>query len=283
MTTTDAISNRAVGKFPLSIATSLAKEAIVGIHDDHPTDRPPLLDYDALYVNVKTLFRNLMGSLNKDDINIVVPPDIAEELAIEMDTIVSIVNDTTKGKSHVVFYYSDYADMSTRYPQAQIRTENTEKQKEYRAIQNMTMDLLLKRHQDNIQHYDLKLDVKGNPIKALILTHCAYDLLSYRKFEKLALAESHTGAIKQRAQWYTKYYQGSSLSMIPFREDFIQIFGDSEHFQPKPIRMRRAIVDVATKYGWSAVVTDLKISYGIDQIPDLEMRREIKTILMNNG
>jgi hypothetical protein len=279
---TDAISNRAVGQYNLSIATSLAKEALCGIHEDYPTEYPPIKDYQELYVNTRTLFRNLMGSLNKEDAGLVLPNQVAAEIAVEMDVITSIVNDVTKGKTKVVFYYSDYANMTHLYKHAQLRVDNTPKQKEYTAFHNLTMNILLTEHPSEIVKFTLKIK---SPVKtkALILTHYAYDLLSYREFNKLVLIESHTGKLKDRALWYTKYYQGSNLSMIPFREDLIQVFGDNEQFQPMPIKVRREIIDIATHYKWSAVSTYDKLSMSISAIKDPYTRAILQEVLIRNG
>ena len=59
---TDLMSSRTIGQFPLSIATSLAMEAAFGIYPDRPETKEPILKYDTLWVNVRTIFRNIMPS-----------------------------------------------------------------------------------------------------------------------------------------------------------------------------------------------------------------------------
>ena len=61
-------STRAVGYFPLSIASSLALEGALGIHPDHPAGSKVLKDFNGHMVNIKTLFRNYYEAIGKDNI-----------------------------------------------------------------------------------------------------------------------------------------------------------------------------------------------------------------------
>jgi hypothetical protein len=274
-----AIAERAVGQFPLSVATSLAIESACGIHPEIQVARAPILKYPTMWVNARTLFRNFMGSLPKDAARGIVSEDIAEVVAEEMDQIESIIRDYSNGRTQLVFYYSNYANMERKYKHAVLRMDNTPKQKEYTAIHNNAMEMLIKHLGKRLLVFELKLRPETRP-QTLLLTHYAYDLVSNPAFASLALLESHTGAIKERAQWYTKYYQGKELPMIPFREDFLQVFGDNEHFRPMDIRLRRELIDVATKYKWSAVTTKDKILYGINQMQNPYARDLLKDILV---
>jgi hypothetical protein len=275
----DAFADRAVGQYPISVATSLAIESALGVHPDIPVTRAPILQYPQLWLNVRTLYRNLIGALQKDAADRVLPGDLAEALGLEMEAIESLISVETQNKTEVVFYYSNYAGLEKKYKHAQLRRDTTAKQKEYTFLHNATADLLLKARGEDIRGFDLKLQPIGVP-DALIVTHYAYDLVSYRGFGKLVLLESHTGAIKERAQWYTKYENGKELSMIPFREDFLQVFGDKETFRPMDIRMRRELIEIATRYNWTAVTTREKILYGIDQIQNPMYRVILKDMLL---
>lgn len=281
MFSNSAIAERAIGGYPLSIATSLALESACGVHPEIPVEKPPILDYQELWINLRTLFRNFMGALSKDGANSVIPPHIAEALSGEMETIESIIGDVTRHRVKVVFYYSNYANLEIKYRHATVRRDNTDKQKEYTLLHNRTMKLLLEAHQHSdspVLVFDLKLKPKDH-VRAMILTHYAYDLVAYKEFAKLALVESHTGAIKERAQWYTKYYQGRELSMIPFREDFLQVFGDNETFRPGDPSLRKELIAIATKNRWSAITTKDKIIYGINQMSNPFYRDTLKDML----
>lgn len=275
----EAVASRVVGQYPLSVATSLAIESACGIHPDLPVDRAPLVDYPELWVNVRTLFRNLVGAIEKEALKRVTPQGLAEALAYETEILKQLIDSESHQRTKVHYYVSNY-NIEHLYRFGVIRRDNTPRQKEYTAIQTKTLEYLFKLlGPQAIQVFDAKLKTQHAP-RALLLTHYAYDLLSSREFSHLTLLESHTGAIKERAQWYTKYYQGKALSMIPFREDFIQIFGDNETFRPGDPDLRKAIIDIATKYRWTAVTTREKIVYGINQLQNPYYKATLRDILV---
>jgi len=269
---------RTTGQFPISVATSLAIEAALGIYPERPVDPAPILEYEELWVNLRTLFRNMHGAFEKGIADTVLPEAYAEGLNDEMVQIHDIITSKTNGMTKVVYYISDYADIDKKYPYAVTRRDNTPKQKLFTATLKDSIELLLKMHPEgNIRKVRLKLRPE-HKTKAMIITHIAFDLVSNSDFKQLTLLESHTGAIKERAQWYTKYYEGKSLTMVPFREDFLQIFGDNEFFRPADKKLRQDILDIALKYRWNPSTTDEKIKYGVNQLKNpyaLEVLRSI--------
>lgn len=276
-----ATSNRELGQYPLSIATSLAIESICGIHPEPPMKGIPVRDYQELWINLRTLYRNLMGSIHKESIGSVSAEELAEALSFEMDQIRKIIGDASLNKTSVVVYLSDYNGLEGKYRHAVLRRDNTDKQKEYTAILEKTFTLLLRpENGESVLTFDLKLKPKTRS-NALILTNYAYDLLSHKEFNGLALLESHTGKIKTSEQWYTKYQSGKDLPNIPFREDLLQIFGDSETFVPMNIKLRKDIMELATKYKWSSLTTRDKIAANVATLLNPFARDLIKDILMS--
>lgn len=274
-----SVEERALGQFPLSVATSLALESACGIHPDHETRNPPLRNHAEFWINMKTLFRNLEGALEKSFAATVMPTPLAEALLQEMEQIRRIVSEYAP-RCKVVFYISNYKGMEKKYPHAQLRVDHTPKQKHAAALYVNTIETLNKINQHHgIEIFELKLEPKGT-VDAMILTHVPYDLLSYSKFSNLVLVESHTGNIRQRPQWYSKYYNGSELPMMPFREDLIQVFGDKETFRPMPNKLRKDLIDLATKYNWSTVTTRDKILYCLEKLQDPYSREVLKSMLV---
>lgn len=279
----DAIAERQIGQFPLSIATSLALESANGTHPEMQVDRAPLLAYREFWVNIRTLFRNLLGAMDKDAAGLAKPQPLAEAIIQEMDVIARIAADATHGMTQVVFYVSEYADIEHKYSNATVRRDNTDRQKEYTENQNQTIQYILD-HTTNSEAYKvLVFDLKLKPTtqaNTLIMTHYPFDLVSYKNFSDLVLLESHTGAIKKRALWNTKYMNGKDLSMIPFNEGFLQIFGDAETFRPMDIRLRRDLVELATKHRWNATTTLEKIRYNLNSMPNKFAAEVVKKILV---
>ena len=225
---TDLMSSRTIGQFPLSIATSLAMEAAFGIYPDRPETKEPILKYDTLWVNVRTIFRNIMGSLEKEFADRVTPPMLANTLNEEMMFINDVIKERANNATTVVFYYSNYIDIEKHFKHGVVRMDNTPKQKEYTAL---------------------------------------HDLLSDHIFKKLTLLESHTGHFKEKSQWNSKFSGDTKLlNQIPFNSCFIRIFGDDTTFRPFTIKTRNDIIEIAKKYNWSSVSTKDKIRYGIQQL-----------------
>jgi hypothetical protein len=271
---------RTTGQFPISVATSLAIEAALGIYPERPEDPAPILQYEEFWINLRTLFRNLHGSFDKGVAETVSIATYAEAINDEMTQIHEIITGKTNGLTKVIYYISDYTDIDKKYPYAVTRRDNTTRQKLFTSMLKDTMDKLLKMHPEgNIRKVRLKLKPE-HKTKAMILTHIAFDLVSYLDFKELTLLESHTGAIKSRSSWFSKYYEGKTLSMIPFREDFLQVFGDNEFFRPADKKLRQEIVDLAVKYRWSAVTTDEKINYGIQQIKNPYALEVLRSMLV---
>lgn len=75
----NAIDARTVSAFPLSVGTSLALESVFnGVQEPIDPNRVipqkvEINNYDAFWINVGTLFRNLYNALNKDSIKFLRP------------------------------------------------------------------------------------------------------------------------------------------------------------------------------------------------------------------
>lgn len=269
------LAGRATSAFPLSVGTSLALESAV--LTDRPSIDPErkipqkvnLADYDEVWVNISTLFRNLMGSLTKDDSKRVHPSELTIGLIEEIEFIQNLVSTDTLNKTTVIFYICEYRDLNRKYPHASFRTITTDNQKVYKAIHDTSIQGVIKHFGKVpfIKIFNSELESTNYKL-ALIITHIAHDLLSYKNFRDLHLLESHTGVLKKRFQWHTKYEHGKELSMLPFNKVFLQLFGDNEHFRPYPIKVRKEILELASKHKWTPATTLDKIKYSLSSLSD---------------
>jgi hypothetical protein len=80
------------------------------------------------------------------------------------------------------------------------------------------------------------------------------------------LLESHTGALKRKDKWHTKYVNGNDLPFIPFSERLLPVFGDSELFYPAKSDVREAIIGIAKKHNWTSITTDERILFSIKSL-----------------
>jgi hypothetical protein len=259
------ITNREVGLLPLSIATSLAIESFCGLTP--PKNETVAFNvseqFDTLWINLRTLFRNYLGSFNNDK-----PPQTAtavKDLLDEINTITQIVAEYSSNRCTVMCYFSNYSDVERKHPGAVVRAMSTVKQKDtFNYGLKVFAELFRRIKKYNIPFLGINdLITKWGFVNNAILTHYAYDLLAHSVTFRLTLLESHTGALKSKALWHTKYLDGKELPMIPFTRQFLQIFGDRETFRPFDPRVRKDIIEIAKKYKWNGNTSDSMIRYGL--------------------
>ena len=254
-----AIDNREKGQLPVSIGTSLALEAGAGTYPDRPEHPPPFTRARQLWINLRTLVRNLHACLPTDLKDTLLPDDMWEYVLEEMAIIPAAVTNASQGNTQVVYYASDYKHLERRFAGAVLRKPRTTKQMLQHSVEDTTLKLALAKNQDfNVQLFDF--EIEGQHPASFILTHLPIDLLARYRFERLELLESHTGAIKGPAAWNTKLTNGRELTHVPFNRFTLQLFGDNGNmFAPLSLTLRREVLQLAHRWGWTNVTTMEKI------------------------
>lgn len=282
MSVQNAITDREYGQFPLSIATSLALEGAFGIYPERETGVNVMGNYQELWVNLRTLVRNLLGSVSSDVRDVMTPTPVAEALFHEIELLDSIIAERTNHYTKVVYYVSNYAGMERKYQRAILRRPKTDKQLLNAEVEKKTIKAILEKlgaaGGRDVRVFELKLD-HAKPTKALILTHYAFDLLSANQFHELDLLESHTGNIKPSSRFYEKFADGKELPMIPFNEAFLQVFGDHTLFHPWPIGQRREIIELAKQWKWTQVTGKARIDYHLTFLKNHFLRDTLREML----
>lgn len=270
-------SERATGYFPLSIATSLALEGAIGIHPDHPAGPKLLHDFTGHWVNAKTLFRNYYEAFAKDAIAQIDLKDLIDSFRQEIEMYREISQEQGKHKFTPVFYLPDYIGLEKRLPHAMLRKDSSEIQVLYAKTMTMVLGQLIQNEKDLFKIYPLKI-TGHETTNTLMLTHYPYDLTT-TAFDNLSLLESHTGAIKDKSLWHTKFYNGKELPMIPFHEGFLSIFGDKQLFRPIGHTYRKTLVNLGKEYNWSFATSRDKVNYGLSTLKDRFLAEELSKFL----
>lgn len=246
------IDARTKGQFPVSIATSLALEGLFGIMEDFKDPNPPWPEFTDLIINIRTLFRNLLGSIEDENTSTNTGYHYAVVLIEEMTIIRNIVTQYTNGKINTQFYACNYDTLTGLYPFAFFKELKTEKQRFYASLENGTIDEIVKQlgnQNDYLKLLDSTITLDVN--KTLVITNYPVDLLNIPKGNNIALLESHTGKVKRKAQWNTKLHNGNKLPPMPFDKMTIRVFGDSGNlFMPYPLEIRKKIMEIAVEYKW---------------------------------
>lgn len=272
---TSTLSDRTTSAFLLSIGTSLSFESVFkGTNAPYDPDRPipnkiDINNYDEIWINLFTLFRNIVSSVPSSSVSKLMPDDIAYVLAEEVELIQDVVKMQTSDSVRVVFYTSSYQNLKSNFKHAKLRDDNTEKQKQMTDLLKESIGIFYKMHalSKTFRHY--KLYIKDNDTsnkKILLLSNYAFDLLSHKNFSKMDLLESHTGVLKERSKWHTKYLDGKNMPRLPFNECFLQVFGDSQTFHPMDKVLRKDILDLAEKSNWNPLTTNERIRFTIGNL-----------------
>jgi hypothetical protein len=248
----ELLLNRTKSGFPVSIGTGLALESIFEPIEsvvDETRVVPNKIDttaYTNYIFNVSTLLRNILNSVSSKDVLTISKLDYYNVLLEEIEWLSEFFQSSNLNAS---FYINDYKYVKTVYgPKDILRKATTDKQIYQDSIYSYCLDKLKK--EDDIQHFSN--DIKYNKEElVLIFTHVPWDLLSYKNFIKMDLLESHTGLVKTRKSWNTKYFKmpgDRDMSFLPFIEYLLtDIFGDSIMFSPGKLEKRIEIYDMLKK------------------------------------
>ena len=284
--TSSALSDRAMSSWPISIGTALSFETLsIGPNPVYDPDRPipkgtDISRFDSFWINLKTLYRNIISALPARSQEGVMAGECLYALEYEVETIREIINTISRGAIVPTFYSTDYEDIAKEHPFGILRTYNTPKQQAYHAQETVVVKEFHKRHDDKEGVYYVKRSIiPTTPTKGLILTHSAYDLISSRYFSDLALLESHTGVVKNKSQWYTKFSSMKDEASIPMSSTMLQIFGDSILFKPFPIAQQREVVEVAHTRNWSSITTKERIRLSLDLMTNKDLSIKLVSML----
>lgn len=250
--------------FPVSIGTGLSLETLfTPVQDVYDTTRevknlPDLGVYSVYLFNVSTLLRNLINAINYKDLVTIPVPEIHAALLDEIDFL---TNHFVSSQINIKFYINNYTFVKNVYKDKdKLRESSTDKQKYTDSIFQYCLDRIKKN--DDVEEFskDIHYDKRDS---ALIFTHIPFDLLSYGNFVKLDLLESHTGLIKTRKDWNTKYYPipNQDMSFLPFMEYLLVTFGDHVMFKPDPISKRNEVYEALKKKGVNPLTTEFSMSF----------------------
>ncbi len=258
---------REVGALHLSIGTSLALESFCGILPEQETKNPLVERVQELWINVRTLVRNLHGALDHETKELIRPEVLVQGIMEELQIIESVLQRYSGGRCKPVFYYCGYLDLARKHPNAVLKEYRTPKQQFYRELEQTSVHLVSENSAEG-QVKRFENGIKGSGLKAAIITHCPIDLLHRYEFLELLLLESHTGTIKPPATWNTKLQGGKDLPRIPFNKMTLQLFGDGVMFSSMPPKLKKYIVELAEADRWNTATTKEKIIHSIKQKRD---------------
>ena len=273
-----SLASREMGNLTVSIGTSLALESSFGIAEA-VQDVTPLKEFTHLWVNLRTLFRNIHGSVSSDVANNVDHRGFAVAMFEEVQVIRERVKENTNGGVEVRFYYCTYKSLATEFPKANLKTLNTAKQHLYNDLEEKSLKEVKTYFNaigQQIDVFDVRLKDLGE--RVLLLTHLPVDLVVIDGFSTVTLLESHTGKTKTKSQWNSKFSTSMDVSRIPFDRMTIQIFGDGKMFGPSNKEYREKLIQIAEKHQWNPTTTKSRILLCIQVEREPVMEAEIRKL-----
>ncbi len=273
------VDNREKGEVPVSIGTALALAGLIGKHPDRPEEKtPPIEGVQLLMVNIRTLFRNLLGAVDRTEKPYLKEQHIVPALIEEISVISAFVTEFTNGRTQALFYVGQYKHLTDeRFKGASLKVPTTAAQLAYSQLEQAAVELL-KRKELHGNVIEFSGPISGNYPKTAILTHMPVDLLEKNKFQKLELLESHTGALKPPAMWGSKL-AGQNTQALPFNVFTLKVFGDGVSISGKRPSVKRAIMDVAMSDRWNGLSTMALIENSVKKIKDSEIKNELLMLL----
>lgn len=257
------LSSRPMSGFPVSIGTSLAMESLfTPVIDvfDQSREVPQRVDpttYDLYMINISTLARNLFQSVPWRDLSTIPKKDVLEALLEEIDFLTGFFQ---AANLHVKFYWNSYGFALRTYDDKKIRRATTPHQLAFEQLMDYCTTPI--RKQDDVLTFSKDISVDRGA-KCLLMSHVPWDLLSWSNFHKLDLLESHTGKIKSRKDWNTKYFpiKDKDFSFLPFMELLLTTFGDLTLFTPAPLKERLALYDVLLKKRVHPLMSEMSLGF----------------------
>ena len=251
--------------FNVSIGTGIALESVFDPEPEVRYDKDRVIpntikpdDYKYHIYNIYTLARNILSACTiKDKFQLINNEYFLPTVTEEIENIKILYQGF---KVIPVLYIPDYSKQYTRFNNQKSETITNS------FIDYDTMRKIFKKISTSM---DTITDTKLPPTneKVLIMTNYALDLLNYTIVPKLDLLESHTGKIKTRSQFNSKYHPigKRDMSVFPFTEKLLFILGDKTIVKPSGLKIRVDLHKLAEENNWNNKTTNDKIMYWVNK------------------
>lgn len=279
----NTLADRELGNLPISIATALAVEGLYNRHPDlKPMPKLPASKAKIIYINARTLLRNIHGAIGDvvkaSNVN---AKDYAKTLLEEVDELKAALSQE-QHPLELVLYLPSYKSIARYMGNGELKPLNTDKQKIYNRLENDTLQHIVDMYKEveNKPFLEVDMDIKVETYQNIfILTHLPVDLLNVKNAADIYLVESHTGKVKAQDLWHTKFSSERSPA-IPFNKATLLFFGDSGGlFKAQDIKARRRLVNIATDRKWNAHTTESRMLLGVELSHEPILLKTLRTLL----
>lgn len=249
------LEDRQLGPSGLVIGTHLALETFfykdLDLYDkDRDFVKGDINKYSYHVYNVFTIARNILNAcLYKNKEEIIMDPSFPKVMKFE----VTQLSEYYKGTNCTpLLFYPDYKPIYSGYNVGK-ETADTANYREHMLIKGVLSKMNIKACNNNKGYVIPKL--KG---EILLTTNIPVDLFNPHN---ITLLESHTGKLKTRSEWNSKYHPvgKADLTNLPYVEELLYILGDKIIVTPCDIKTRKELVAIATKHKWNPRTTRMQV------------------------
>lgn len=269
---------RTMSSFPLSIGTGLMLETLFNSTSpryDEKREIPKRINVDNYkyhIYNIGTLMRNILSAAGqKPTEENLASINFKNSLISEIMTIKELYSNT---KCTPIIFMPDYTAVykalnNAKLSEATKEILNTELM--FKSIAKLDIRNLISVVTDGYRIPNLTGEI-------LITTSYPVDLLNHNN---MTLLESHTGKLKQKWEWYSKYHKigTKDMSVFPFMELLLYYLGDGTMVTPAGLAIRSELHALAVEHNWTSRTSRDKIIADIYKKPALkEMFTKYKKI-----
>jgi hypothetical protein len=257
------IIERDVGSIPVSIGTSYAFEGLLGTHPNPPRQPVDVKTVKEIWVNIRTLARNLFEAVKTDKRDSLNYEQAVEVLLKEVETIPAAL--LQKGfTAKVRFYLATKDGVRWNFPKANFKEAKTPKQLTYDMFERfVAIELAARMKAEDMDIMEIDQKPKGGEGVVTLLTHYPHELLWKPQFTRLLLLESHTGKLKTYQTWYTKLNGIKEDTPMPFTEFTLQVFGDSVMIDKQPKAICDELKELAKTKKWTGITSQDKVYHDV--------------------
>jgi hypothetical protein len=264
------MEQRTIGMLPISVGTSLAFESLIA---------NPKHQIDNLMLNVSTIFRNVFQAYDTNVRNTIKADQLYQDMIQDLGGIHEVLGRISKNKTpNMVAYYCSYAGLAKRFKHAKIWTPHKPIQLAYAQVEDEVIKRLLSQLRGHVRLCDHT--IPNGLRNTYVMTNHIVDLVVPNGYGEITLIESHTAALKEKDQWYTKLTGGSKFERIPFNPLTLQVFGDnSTNFKSNDFKYKAIIHELAEKYKWTPMTTIERVKLGVASVQDEDLRQLLSQML----
>ncbi len=249
------------------------------IDDSRVVSKIDVNKYKIHYFNIYTMLRNIISAISSTEIKKMVLTDkaVSKYLLDTLLTELEIVNDIySTCTCKPVVYVQDYGKVYDNIENAVTVSSMNDNKAHMQNIFDKVVKEFSKLQYTPMESIYVKCKLPSSSEYTLITTHIAFDLLNVKYIRKLSLIESHTGVIKDKSKFNTKYHAiGSKFdkTMFPFTEQLFYILGDNNLIKPMKFKVRAELCNIAMEKKWTSFTSEERVN---KVLKDLDIKSKYK-------